>query len=128
MTCLHTLFLLASLCGAPRGFVAESFALTAANIADGFATARDSQVGIEEAPFPVGSRELLGRYPSGGRYALVMGGEQVITEIVSYKLEKSRVRAFRFTGHALMWGGVSVHLSAAIWDRHLQVEIEKRAK
>lgn len=28
------------------------FALTAANIADGFATARDSHVGIEEAPFP----------------------------------------------------------------------------
>ena len=52
MVCINAILLLASLCGAPHGFVSESFALTAANIADGFATARDSHVGIEEAPFP----------------------------------------------------------------------------
>ncbi len=128
MMCLNTLFLLASLCGAPRGFVAESFALTAANVADGFATARDSHVGLMEASFPVGSRGFLGRYPSGARYALVMGTEQAITEVACYRLERSRVRALRFTGHALMWSGVSVHLSAAIWDRRLQVEIERKAQ
>jgi len=128
MGCLNALFLLASLCGAPRGFVAESFALTAANVADGFATVRDSQVGLMEAPFPVGSRELLGRYPSGERYALVMGTEQVITEIVSYKLERSRVRALRFTGHAIMRGSTAVHFGGFAWDTHLQVEIRDKEK
>ena len=128
MTCLHILVFVASLCGAPRGFVAESFALTAANVADGFATVRDSQVGLMEAPFPVGSRELLGRYPSGERYALVMGSEQVITEIVSYRLERSRARALRFTGHAMMWGSTAAHFGGFVWDAHLQVEIRDKAK
>ena len=97
-----------------RRFEFEMAALTLANSADGFETARDSRMGLWEAPWPKGSREILGRYPSAGRYALVMGTEELLDAYVAGRLERSRHAPERFAGHALMWSATSAHIAGVI--------------
>ena len=103
-----------------KPFVIESVAFTAANIADGIMTTRDSRMDIWEAPFPQGSSELLGRYPTAGRYALVMSAEQLTCEFTAWKLEHSKNRFVRRLGHGLMAEAIAAHTYGAIDDAVLQ--------
>ncbi len=105
-----------------KAFIAESVALTAANILDGIETARDSRLGIWEAGFPRGSAELLGRYPGAGRYAAVMLPEQIAIEFAGWKLEHSRRKPLRVSAHVLLRGAACAHFSGVAQDIHLQHE------
>lgn len=94
---------------APKLFIAETAAYTVSNVLDGYTTARNTRRGITEADFPRGSSYLLGKKPSAARYAAVMGAQQVLTEFLAYKLERSPRKPLRLLGHALMIQGSYAH-------------------
>lgn len=101
-------------------FVIESVAYTGTNIMDGLTTMRNQGWGSQflEQPFPTGSAYMLGQRPSAVRYSLVMGGLQLATELVSYRLECSHRRFFRLLGHGLMVQGAASHLDGFINNEH----------
>jgi hypothetical protein len=105
-----------------KAFLAESVALTAMNVLDGYETVRDSHVGVWEAGFPKGSAELLGRYPGAGRYAAVMLSEQAVIEFAGWKLEHARAKPLRVSGHVLMIGATLAHSAYVVQDVQLQRE------
>jgi hypothetical protein len=103
-----------------KEFILESSALTLANVLDGISTARDTRMGFSEAQFPRGSAALLGTHPGAARYACVMGLEQGIAEFSAYRMEHSRYKLLRATGHALLIEGISVHIEGAANNLYLQ--------
>lgn len=90
----------------PRAlFVLEATALTIATIEDGRSTASNTREGYIETSTPF----LIGRHPTGPRYAVVYGSIGLATGLIAYKLESNRRRWVRLVGHGIMWGSIGTH-------------------
>lgn len=97
-----------------RVFWTEVGAYSAATLADGITTARNSHDHFIELPFPRGSQQLLGRYPTALRYAAVMGGIELGSALLAHPLERSNSRFLRILGHTMMLTGTLAHANGAI--------------
>ena len=97
-----------------RAFWTEVGAYSAANLVDGITTVRNSHDHFVERPFPRGSQELLGRYPTPLRYTAVMGGIELGSAFLSRRLERSDSGFLRILGHTLMLTGTVAHAEGAI--------------
>jgi hypothetical protein len=95
----------------PSLFKVEVATLAVSSILDGLTTARNSRRGMSEAGFPRGSSYLLGKHPSGGRYAATFGAVDFAQALLAYKLERCHNRVLRMIGHGLMAQGTYAHLS-----------------
>jgi hypothetical protein len=97
-----------------RLFWAEVGAYSAANLADGITTVRNSHDHFIEQPFPRGSQELLGRYPTTLRYTVVMGAMEMGSVLLAHRLERSDSRFLRILGHSLILTATVAHADGAI--------------
>ena len=96
----------------PKTFWAETAALSLTNALDGWQTVKRTGPG-RGAGYgnwqETESAWLLGRHPSGPRYALSMGAMQAGHMLVAWKLQHNRRRWVRFAGHAVMLWATADH-------------------
>lgn len=99
-----------------KTYWAETAALTASNVIDGYSTIAEQRLSprVTELPFPQGSRWLLGPRPSYPRYFACMGGLQLLTQVAAYRLERSPRRFNRLAGHGLMAYATYGHVDGAV--------------
>ena len=102
-------------------FWVEVGAYIAFNVLDGYTTIRNTHQGVPEGNFPTGSPFLIGRYPGAVRYVAVMGGIEVGSTLLAYRLERSRNRFWRSVGHAIMLQGTYAHADGAIRNFRLRL-------
>lgn len=99
---------------------AETAALTASNVVDGYLTVTGERPGnryhYAEAGFPRGSSYVLGQHPGALRYTAVMGGEQALFQFLAWRLERSPRRAYRLLGHAVMLQAAYSHASGVYYN------------
>lgn len=90
-------------------FWLETANYTAANVADGISTVRNTRRGFTETQFPTGSAYLIGTRPDAAHYVLGMGLLQVVQSAAAWRLQGSRHAALRWLGHGLMVQGAASH-------------------
>lgn len=97
-------------------FTVEVASYTAANVFDGVMTIRNARIGAPELPFPQGSAELVGKFPTVTRYAAVYGAIEIGESLAAWKLEHSNRRGLRLIGHGLMVQGSYIHFEGGFHD------------
>ena len=90
-------------------FWLETANYTAANVADGISTVRNTRRGFTEAQFPTGSAYLIGSRPDTAHYVLGMGLLQIVQSAAAWRLQGSRHSVLRWLGHGLMAQGAAGH-------------------